>query len=1309
MRIAAFLIFLLMKHTFYFIIYNVQMRLLSMDRQRFKSLWVATAFYSSLLLCLFNLTGSFYLLGQKRIKFEHLTIEHGLPQNTVFRILQDSSGFLWVGTENGLCRYDGYYFKPYQNDPEDPSSLSHNRVFAIFEDRLGTLWIGTENGLNKFDRRRERFTRYKLEPGNPGVTLSNNTVRAIFEDHNKVLWIGTDGGGLNKFNRENQTFITYKPNPPGWTERSGTAGSDHHKITSILEDSNHELWVGTVAGLYTFHPGNEEFKRWDIHSANSNKTCVDHITTIYEDHSNVLWLGTNDGRLLRFNREMQRFNLLRYDPKIPLCQGDFPVLSIYEDKSGDFWVGVYNHGLYKSGPQKRTFYHYKEQPWTPTGLSNNNIHNIYQDNGGIIWIGTDDGLNKLDKKKNEFAHWTTEPRNKNSLSDNNVWAIFKDKTGILWIGTDKGLNRLDRETGVFIHYTHDPQKPNTLSHDCVMAICEDNQGVLWLGTRGGGVNQLDKKTGRFTSYMPPPGYEPPPGISKNLSSVSHLNIISILEDHRQILWLGTQEGGLNKFDRETETFTHYMPDQNNPTKSLTHGYVSSIFEDKTGILWVGTQAGLNEFNRETGTFKHYKNDINNSKSLSDDYVSAIYEDRSGTLWVGTYFGGLNKLEDHKKATFKHFRNKGGLPNDTINGILEDEAGYLWISTVNGLSKFNPQKEEFKNYFASDGLQNNEFNGGAWYKANDGEMFFGGINGFNAFYPQRIIDNPHLPPVVITNFLVFNKPYLGTSITEMKEVVLSYEDYVFSIEFSALDFSIPGKNQYEHKMKGVDPNWVRGDAQKRFVTYTNLSHGVYEFRVRATNNDGIRSDREAVLKITITPPFTQTWLFRILLAILFALIILTIYRMRTHRLRKKITEQKRIQDILKQSHDEMEMAKNLVELRHAENEKLLSAISSIFIAVDSNGKIFQWNKPAEKFFGIPFGKAIKKPFMEVLKDCISENKLNEITKMGLNQDQSSKMIEFSVDLKSGGKGGRVLASGISPIRDSAGRTLGFLLLAEDITNRKEEEMLGNLSKKLESLGLMASSIAHEIKTPLQYIGHNAQFVSDSFNEVAQFYEMINDTSAEFEKTHNKEIPEKIKKYIEDHDMEFIMEEIPKASEQIISGVTRVSDIIQSMSEFSHPGKGIKDKADINQLLKSTLVMVQSKIKKNADIQLELSEELPRIPCYAGELNQVFMNILINALDAIIESGKWGLIKISTHVEGTGVVIAISDTGCGISIESQDHIFNPFFTTKEVGKGTGQGLSLAHKVIIEKHKGKLDFSSQEGKGTTFYIYLPIKGEH
>nr|NIM12460.1 PAS domain-containing protein [Candidatus Aminicenantes bacterium]NIM79166.1 PAS domain-containing protein [Candidatus Aminicenantes bacterium]NIN18451.1 PAS domain-containing protein [Candidatus Aminicenantes bacterium]NIN42339.1 PAS domain-containing protein [Candidatus Aminicenantes bacterium]NIN85105.1 PAS domain-containing protein [Candidatus Aminicenantes bacterium] len=608
-------------------------------------------------------------------------------------------------------------------------------------------------------------------------------------------------------------------------------------------------------------------------------------------------------------------------------------------------------------------------------------------------------------------------------------------------------------------------------------------------------------------------------------------------------------------------------------------------------------------------------------------------------------------------------------------------------------------------------QSKEFNGRACHKSSDGEMFFGGTNGFNSFYPDRIEPNRNEPPIVITNFeLLIEGPNKKGKIEEGK-IVLSHKENVFTIEFSALDFSAPSKNMYKHKLEGVDKDWVEGDARKRSITYTNVSPGEHTFRVIGSNKDGTWNKEGETLKIKITPPFWQTWWFRIALGFLIIFAILAIHQMRTKYLRDKLAEQQRVQKILKQSRDEMERARDLAEIRHAENEKLLTAISVIFIAVDSDGMIFQWNKPAEKFFKIYRDDAVKKPFVEVLKGCISQDKLNKIIEKGLEQDKSaSKEFEVSVDLKTKGKKGiRLLTSSISPIMDRTGRKLGFLLLAEDITHRKEEEMLRNLSKKLESLGQMASGIAHEIKTPLQYIGHNARFVSDSFHDAVNFYKTVIDSLPEIENSGKKEIAAKINQLVEEYDMEYITEEIPIASEQMIDGVNRVSDIIKAMTEFSHPGRGFKEKADINGLLKSTLVMVQNRIKKSADIQLELSKELPQIACFPAELNQVFLNLLVNALDAIVDTGNWGLIKISTTVERKEVVISISDTGCGIPEENSDDIFNPFFTTKEVGKGTGQGLSLAHNVIIEKHKGKLDFSSRVGEGTTFFIRLPIEGEH
>jgi PAS domain S-box-containing protein len=1266
-----------------------------MGRQHFNRVCILSWVWLCLFLCCFswgNDPG-----GRKRYKFERIANEQGLSQNTIYCIYQDSRGFLWVGTEDGLNRYDGYNFTVYRFDPDKAGSLSNNGIHAICEDKYNTLWFGSEEGLNQFDRLHEQFTTYKHDPQKSGTTLSDNFIHSLLVYNSDTLWIGT-ARGLNRWNGDNKTFTSYFLPPSPDNDESINA------IISICEGDSGNLWVGTGKGIYSFDCEKATFSReypLQLSPGNPASPGNHHIITLYNDRSGTLWAGSKDGALLNFDQKNQYFVPYQYDPAIPPCDSQIEVRSIFKEKSGDFWLGTYGGGLYKLDTTKGTEVKYRERRGVPNSLSSNHIYTIYQDGGGIIWIGTEDGLNKLDKRKSEFVHWTTESDNNNCLSDNNVWSIYKDKTGILWIGTDNGLNRYDRDLDIFTYYKHSEDNPASLSRNRVMAILESRDGMLWLGTQGGGLNRFDRKTGKFLHYTPDP---------QKPGSLNNNRVNALLEDHLGILWVGTQGGGLNRFHRETGTFTYYTPQPGN-AGGLSDGEVSSIFEDRDGTLWVGTAKGLNRFNRDTERFVCYTHDKDNPKSISDDNISTIYESKTGILWVGTNYGGLNKLDDRRNGTFEAYRKKHGLPNDTIYGILEDKEGCLWLSTVNGLSRFNPNTEtkKFKNYFAVDGLQSNEFNGGAWFKAADGEMFFGGMNGFNAFYPYRIKNNPYPPSVVITGFLILNKPYRETSVTELEKITLNHKDYVFSIEFATLDFSTPEKNIYEYKMEKVDPDWVQGDARKRFVTYTNLNPGKYKFRVKGANNDGVWGKQEATLTIAIKPPFWQTWWFRVLLAMLGILAVLTIYRFRTRWLRKKLVQQQQIQKILRQSHNEMERAKDLAELRHAENEKLLGAISSVFIAVDSSGSIFQWNKTSEDYFGINAEEVIKRPFVVVLKNFFSEDQLSDIIRMGLVEEKSANLIELSVDLKTQGLGRRVLASTINPIRDSSGRTLGFLFMAEDITNSREEEMMRNLSRKLESLGQMASSIAHEIKTPLQYIGHNAAFVSDSFKEVVRFYDVIEGALVELEESVNLEISNKVRELIDQLDMEFIMAEIPKAAEQIINGVTRLSNIILAMNEFSHPGLGFKEKADINQLLQSTLVMVHSKIKKSADLQLELSDGLPAIPCYAGELNQVFLNLLINALDAVIDTGKWGLIKVSTAAAGDEIIITIEDSGCGIPEENREQVFSPFFTTKGVGKGTGQGLSLAHNVIVEKHKGRIDLTSRVGKGTTFYIRLPLEGEH
>ncbi|HLP60260.1 MAG TPA: two-component regulator propeller domain-containing protein, partial [Candidatus Deferrimicrobium sp.] len=441
-----------------------------------------------------------------------------------------------------------------------------------------------------------------------------------------------------------------------------------------------------------------------------------------------------------------------------------------------------------------------------------------------------------------------------------------------------GLDCFERKTGFYSHYRSAPNRANSLSHDIVRQVYEDRLGTLWLGTNGGGLNAFDRQTKTFKVYQSEP---------QNPRSLSHNELRCIYEDRNGLLWIGTNGGGLNKFNRETNDFTRYRYDENNP-QSLSNDFVRCMCEDRQGNFWIGTQGGgLDKFDRQHEVFTHYKHNHYDSNSLSNDFVFCLHEDTSGILWIGTWGGGLNRF-DPETATFSYFGTADGLPSNAIYGILEDDQGNLWISSTRGLSKFNPKDRSFKNYTERDGLQSDEFNGGSYYKSRRGEMFFGGINGFNAFYPDQIKDKRDIAPIVITAFKKLNKDVqLTKPISELKELTLSHNDYFFSFEFAALDYTAPQKNRYAYRMEGLDNDWITTDAAKRFASYTTLSPGTYTFRVKGSNNDGVWNEEGAALKIIITPPFWKTLWFRIFAVVIFIFILLHIHRVRTLSIRQEM--------------------------------------------------------------------------------------------------------------------------------------------------------------------------------------------------------------------------------------------------------------------------------------------------------------------------------------------------------------------------------------------------------------------------------------
>jgi serine phosphatase RsbU (regulator of sigma subunit)/ligand-binding sensor domain-containing protein len=829
-----------------------------------------------------------------RLTFEQIFLEQGLSQSIVQCISQDRTGFMWFGTEDGLNRYDGYKFTVIRNNPEDPNSLSYNNITAIYEDRSGILWIGTfYGGLNKFDPQTKRFLRYQHDHNEPN-SLSNNNINVIIQDKSGNIWIGTDNG-LNKLvlpdtnasgsqtETDGPAFIRYQHDPNDLNSLS------HNVVRSICQDKSGALWIGTDGGLNQLVQNENEgasarFIRYQNDPKNPNSLSHNEVYAILEDQSGTLWIGTKGGGLNRLDRQTNQFIHYHHVANNPKSLSHNEVYEIFEDRSGLLWIGTNGGGLCILNRENEEFISFQNDPFDPNSISYNEIRAIYEDRSGLIWIGTyGGGVEKVDKEKNKFTLYEHDPRNANSLSHPIVWSIYEDQAGLLWIGTHGGgLDRLDRRHNQWKHYRYDPDNPNSLSSDIVRIVCEDNSGRLWIGTHGGGICAFDRATERFTRYLNDPN--DPTSLSRN-------EIRAIYHDRSGLLWIGTYGGGLDKLVEGDKpdmaaTFVHYRNDPNNP-HSLSNDFVRCIYEDRSGTFWVGTEGGgLNQFDCESGTFTHFRSDPNNPNSLNNDYIFSIYEDRAGSLWFGTWGGGLNKFDKSTKK-FTHYTEKDGLPNDAIYGILEDDEENLWLSTNNGLSKFNIKTETFKNYSVEDGLQSNEFNGGAYYKSHSGEMFFGGIEGFNSFYPDEIKDNPFIPPVIITAVSKLNKEVeFDKPVSEINELRLSYKDYVFSFEFAALDFTAPEKNRYAYKMEGLDQDWIYTHSKKRFATYTTLAPGGYTFRVKGSNNDGVWNEEGAAIKIIITPPIWKTWWFQSLAALLLFGFIYLLLRRRLKNIRLK---------------------------------------------------------------------------------------------------------------------------------------------------------------------------------------------------------------------------------------------------------------------------------------------------------------------------------------------------------------------------------------------------------------------------------------
>ena len=804
-------------------------------------------------------------LFSQSLNFNNLSVKNGLSNNKVVAIIQDKSGFIWLCTEDGLNRFDGYDFKIYRNNPEDSNSISDNNIWSLFEDEDGYIWAGTKSGeLNLYDFRNDSFKSWKVET----LGAKENGITTIYKASDGMVWAGTYQSGLYRFNPATNELKNwnYNPNDPN--------SLSNNFVTSIIEDDEGYLWISTYNGLNKFNLKSKDdtFLKFYSDPENENSLSNNLIWEVSKSdfEPDILWIGTANG-LVKYHTNKNTFSRINLPTENTLQFGN-SVSSIIEEKINNetiLWLGTYS-GLVRMNLSSGKSIRFMKSESDPFSLVSNQINQVIKDKSGVIWMATENGLSYISPKAIKFNNLFDEKSGLEALemlknSNVNCISQYPDKT--LFFGTTNGLYSL-----ISSPTNRKVQKYKSTEGLNVWSIAVGSSDDLWLGTYGQGLKQLNLKNGSMKDWM----------IESPTFKTSAFNYIKSLYLEENILWMGFWGGGLARFNTNNGEYKIWISRTDDPN-SISYNDVWAITRDRKGRLWIATNGGgLNLFDdSDGGKFHRLNEDTENSIKLSSNSIYSLRESRRGklsdnkeqtVLWVGTS-SGLNKLIikstseinklDASNTELTVYTTENGLADNSIKSILEDENGNLWLGTNAGISFFDIEKVSFKNYSNADGLKGNDFNLESALYSSDGLMYYGSSEGLNVFNPKQITQSDFIPPVVITEFQVFNLPVkigkdspLKENILEAKEIILPFSQNVFSFQFSALDFNSPQSIQYAYMMEGFDDEWINA-GKRRFITYTNLNSGTYTFKVKATNSDGVWSENYKSISVVINSPWWRT--------------------------------------------------------------------------------------------------------------------------------------------------------------------------------------------------------------------------------------------------------------------------------------------------------------------------------------------------------------------------------------------------------------------------------------------------------------------
>ena len=1201
-------------------------------------------------------------------KFEQISIHQGLSQDFITSIMQDKDGMMWFGTLSGLNKFDGMEVTVYTNDAHDPNSLTLNWITSLCEDQKGRFWVGTNGaGINMFTKSNAYFKPIVTDATNP-YSLGSLNVSLLLEDMDGNVWIGTADAGidLQRYREDSLKFEHFR-NQPG--DRTSLSNDD---IRVMHQRKDGSIWIGTQNGLNKLvhsASGKITFERFYHDPTNPNSISGNEITSIFEDTSGRLWIGTannglnlmlEDGRALSFEHFM-------HEESSPSGLTSNAITSIQEDDLGQIWVGTRDQGIdiltyWGKDVHIRNL---RNDPLAHTSISNNIIKVIYKSRSGMMWIGSwGGGIDKLNSGKTDFEIFRHDPSNVNSLMrTSGIRSFAKTSDGIIWIGSHNGLTRFDKQTNEFSNFGALTDDQDEAYNITIYAILPEKNSTLWLGTSSGLV-KYDRDKNKFINYRHD---------ANDPKSIGHNIIRSLKMDKDGNIWMATY-AGLEKYNPITDEFTHHRHDPNDPTTPPDDGLYTLTFDHK-GQLWVGWNFGLFHYDLKKGTDAIYVHDSLDSQSLGEGLVLSIYEDAHRTIWVGTYGGGLNKL-DKKTGKFIRYTTENGLQNDVIYGILQDKVDNLWMSTNIGISKLNLYSLEVHNYDVRDGLQSNEFNGGAYFQAKDGEMFFGGVGGYNSFYPAQVKDNTYVPPIILTAFKVFGKHVeLEEVVSDIEEIVISYKDNFFSFEFVALDYLDPKKNQYAYILENFDQDWIYSGT-RRFASYTNLKPGTYIFRVRGSNSDGVWNLEGARVTVIIIPPFWYTGWFKLIMVIVGLLLIYTFYKvivtqLYNKRLKKEVDYQTSELNTL---NSELQVLNTDLAANNAELEKLSIVAretgNGVFIT-DADGNVEWFNEGFSKVFGWTSLEEYIKDRGRNILEVTGHSNIQEIIDESVREKKSITYEGYNPT-----KDGRYLwvQATLTPIFDENGTLKRLVFVDTDISELKKAKETAEQALEIQEEFLANTS--HEIRTPMNgVIGMTRQLLGTPLNKEQKEY----------------------------------MNAIKESSGNLLHVVNDLLDISKIRA-----GKMVFEKTEfrLTEIFKNLKYALQYRAKeKKIFFKTVLSDEIP--PVLIGDpmrLNQVLLNLVVNAIKFTSSGGVTISAKVVSHM-GTYSLIefTVEDTGIGIEEDQLDYVFESFaqaetHTSRKYG-GTGLGLSIS-KSLIEEQNGTIGVQSKINEGSTFYFALSFE---